>query len=87
MPQRIVELCGRNGGNSFMDQELIAELNKRANIVVIHSGDFAEYYGFCVDEVFSLDKEIVDLPPECVKLADEQKTPNPNRPRQNLSQR
>ena len=54
-----------------MDQKPIAELNKRSNIVVVHSGDFAEYYGFCVDEVFYLDKEIVDLPPECVKLIDE----------------
>lgn len=47
-----------------MTNKLIAELNKRANIVVVHSGDFAEHYGFCVDEVFSLSKEIVDPPPK-----------------------
>jgi len=53
----------------MIDQPTV-EFNNRAKILICSKG-FEEYIGFCVDEVFIPDHYFVDLPPECVKLIDE----------------
>ena len=69
-----------------MTDELFIEFNNRAKIIAIPS-DKTPLRGLTAENLVWPDEEIVDLPPECVKLTNEQKTSNPDRPRPNLSAR